>query len=417
MEEDGVLQSSVRDDAYRVVRVLGEGLSGRTELVTLDGEELLVRKRIPAQLGNASAWASLMGQDIPGLPSIESLYQTPDELVVIYAYVEGISARELVEREGALASQRAVPIVLDVCTAAAGLHARGIIHRDIAPGNVIVASDGAYLVDLGIARQHVEGQDRDTTTLGTWGFAAPEQYGFAQTDERSDVYAIGSLLAYLLTGINPDKETFAERLAALTQDNPSLSDVIARATSFEPKARYQSAEELASALREVQRAESQPQSSIAAEATQKRFADAQAGHGPADVSAPASAKGGPHDARPRSFSELPMLFRWLNILLWAANTLWILLIGALSITSLTSSEPTWGHGERSLGLVLCVATTLFCCEVYGAMTRRGPYAKRPSVRSVLPLFLVRLFAIVAGVLCAFGLIVVVAVVADSIRGA
>ena len=422
LEEGSVFRSMVRDDAYRVVRMLGEGPSGRTELVTLDGEELLVRKRIPAKLGNASAWASLMGQDIPGLPRIESLYQMPDELVVIYTYIEGVSVRELMDKEGALASQRAVPIVLDVCKAASGLHTHGIVHRDIAPGNVIVAQDGAYLVDLGIARQHVEGRNRDTTPLGTWGFAAPEQFGFAQTDERSDVYAIGKLLGYLLTGVSPDKEAYVEQLAVLAQESPSFASIIERATSFEPSARYQSADELADALREAQRITSQARSSASADMAakhgthiQKYSADTRTSYAHASGAAPYDTKEVPQGVEPLSFNELPALFRVLAIVFWTADVLWVLLVVGLGIKSVIAGDPPWGFGERSLGLVLCVATTLFCREIYGAMSRRDPYAKRTGARSVLLLLLARLLAIVAGVFCAFGLIVVIAVIADSIQ--
>ena len=167
MDDDQTLRSMVRDDAYRVVRVLGDGASGRTELVTFNGEGLLVRKHIPVALANAAAWAVAMEVDEPLLPRIEELYRMPDELVVVYDYVEGEAVNELVEREGRLEAPRAVGMLVDVCRAVSALHERDVVHRDITPGNVILASDGAHLVDLGIARQKRQGQRRDTTSTGS----------------------------------------------------------------------------------------------------------------------------------------------------------------------------------------------------------------------------------------------------------
>lgn len=219
MDESQTLRSMVRDDAYQVIRVLADGPSGKTELVTLDGEGPLVRKSMPLAIANAAAWAAAMDIDEPLLPHIESLYRLPDKLVVVYDYVEGQSAAEAVEAAGPLAPADAAHVVCDVCRAVSALHERGVVHRDITPGNVILARDGAHLVDLGIARQQVQQRNRDTTTLGTWGFASPEQFGFAQTDARSDVYSLGKLLGFLLTGHKPDTAEYEDAL-----DNPQLVD-------------------------------------------------------------------------------------------------------------------------------------------------------------------------------------------------
>jgi uncharacterized protein (TIGR00255 family) len=81
MDDGQTLRSLVRDDAYVVERVLADGPSGRTEIVSLDGEGPLVRKRIPLAIANASAWAAAMEADEPLLPRIESLYRMPDVLV------------------------------------------------------------------------------------------------------------------------------------------------------------------------------------------------------------------------------------------------------------------------------------------------------------------------------------------------
>ena len=237
------------DDAYHVERVLASGAGGTTELVTLDGSGPFVRKRIPAKLARRGVWATLVECDSARLPRVEATYEMPNEFVVVCDYVPGENLEQLVATRGHLDEKDALQIVAQLCEAVGALHTRGIIHRDISPTNVIVAADGAHLIDLGIARFRVEGATRDTTQLGTYGFASPEQYGFAQTDARSDVYSLGRMLGYLLTGVAPAE---GEKYEAALEDDSLVSSnlraVIQRASAMEPSARYQSAEAFAAAL-------------------------------------------------------------------------------------------------------------------------------------------------------------------------
>lgn len=200
-DDQALLAAMDLDDSFAPVRTLAEGDGGTTELVVRreprPGEPvLLVRKRMPAPLANESAWRALQVAELAGagtaagepamapaaeadgvsrLPHIRELYRLPDALVAVYDYVEGPTLRELVQERGPLAPGRAVTLARQLCQALAPLHAAGVVHRDVAPGNVVVAADGAHLIDLGIARVRVDGASHDTTRLGTWGFAAPEQ--------------------------------------------------------------------------------------------------------------------------------------------------------------------------------------------------------------------------------------------------
>lgn len=237
------------DDAYRVERVLARGAGGVTELVTLDGSGPFVRKRIPSKLARRGVWATLAECGCARLPHVEATYEMPDEFVVVCDYVPGENLEQLVAARGRFAEKDARELALQLCEAVGALHAHGIVHRDISPTNVIVAADGAHLIDLGIARFRVEGATRDTTQLGTFGFASPEQYGFAQTDARSDVYSLGRVLGYLLTGVSPaEAERYEAALADAAVVSPDMRDLVARATAMEPSARYQTVTALAAAL-------------------------------------------------------------------------------------------------------------------------------------------------------------------------
>lgn len=123
------------------------------------------------------------------------------------------------------------------------------MHRDIAPANIILAADGAHLIDFGIARMASEAGRAPGRALGTWGFAAPEQHGFAPADERSDVYSLGRVLAYLLVGVRPDDGSFEGLLADAQTVDPALRRVVERACAFEPSARYRTADAFAEAVR------------------------------------------------------------------------------------------------------------------------------------------------------------------------
>lgn len=248
LNEERVMHALGIDDAYRVERTLAEGPTGVTQCVTIDGSGPFVRKKIPSSLANRVVWAALAGCESPRLPQIAATYEMPDCFVAVYDYVPGDTLESIVAVRGRLTAAEAVRIARDVCDAVSNLHEHGIIHCDIAPSNVVIAVDGAHLIDFGIA-QPVQASS-GTARLGTWGFAAPEQYGFASVDARSDVYSIAQMLGYMLTGVEPDSDNdaFAQALADSSAIPPALAEVLQRGSAFEPSARYQSSEELSCAI-------------------------------------------------------------------------------------------------------------------------------------------------------------------------
>ena len=241
------------DDAYRVQRVLVRNSNGVTELVTIEDAGPFVRKKMPSGHANRSVWAALAGNECSRLPQVAATYEMPDHFVAVYDYVPGETLEDAIGRSGSLDVQTAVQIARDVCEALAALHERGIVHLDVSPANVLIAADGAHLLDFGNARIIASGGARDGgrgRPKGTWGFAAPEQF-FRKADARSDVFAVGRLLGYMMTGLHPDEDHIVEFDAAVQDESrvpTALRAVIERATDFEPSVRYQSVDELAAAL-------------------------------------------------------------------------------------------------------------------------------------------------------------------------
>lgn len=249
MNDSQLMHAMSIDDTYRVEQVLARGEDGITELVTIDGAGPFVRKKMRQELARRNVWSALTECGSPRLPHVEATYELPEHFVVVYDFVPGQSLSKIIEKNGPLAPKDVTSLGIELCEAAGELHKHGIIHRDISPNNIVIAADGAHLIDLGIARMRVEGASKDTTSLGTWGFASPEQYGFAQTDARSDVYSIGRILGFALTGIRPDDEAYEHALEhALKSTSAELENAIRRACSFEPSTRFQSATEMAKAL-------------------------------------------------------------------------------------------------------------------------------------------------------------------------
>src|SRR5579859_2952880 len=178
------------------------------------------------------------------------------------AYVAGENLEDRVDRLGALPEDQVLAWMRPICDAVIYLHSqkRPIIHRDIKPGNIIVTKDGRpWLVDFGIAKVLQSGASRKTTRAAravSGGYSPLEQYTRGGTDARSDVYALGSTLYHLLTGVcppeAPDIASGVARLPDVRQVHPRVSrqteQAVMRAMRQKPEERFQSARELLDAL-------------------------------------------------------------------------------------------------------------------------------------------------------------------------
>ena len=230
-----------------------------------DGGELgpFVRKRIDASCGLGHAYERLMraqrqGLRCPNLPRVLDCWNDGERLNVLMEWLPGVTLEEYVRSAGpseALAREAMVQVARAVSCLHEGLgEGTPTIHRDLKPSNVMVVGGqnglprSFVLIDLGIARTWREDAEADTTRLGTRGYAPPEQFGFGQTSARSDVYALGAVLWFCLTGEDPAPGMDSRQLAERPDVPSDLRRVVAKAMSFDPKARYASAEELARAV-------------------------------------------------------------------------------------------------------------------------------------------------------------------------
>jgi serine/threonine-protein kinase len=183
----------------------------------------------------------------PGLPRLLDAFMEEDTCYLAMELIEGRTLQKILDQSGGILPFEALyPVAGQILEILDYLHSRAppVIFRDLKPSNVMIAAEGAArLIDFGIARVFAPAKVKDTFVMGTPGFAAPEQYGTRQTDPRSDIYAFGTTMFYLLTGRYP--EQFAFRFPEARSLNPDVprwfSNILVRCLRRDPAARYPSA--------------------------------------------------------------------------------------------------------------------------------------------------------------------------------
>lgn len=201
------------------------------------GRILVARQMSP---GQAEIFETIRGMDARHVPAVRAIEAQRDGTTFVYEdYIQGVTLRQRMEAEPPLTKEDAVWLGRQLCQALAPLHRANIVHRDIKPENIVLGADSqVYLIDFGIARVEKAGRSADTALLGTHGYAAPEQFGFCQSDTRADIYSLGVVLNQMVTGAFPN-EVRADGL---------LGDVIAKCTNLDPQQRYSNVRELDAAL-------------------------------------------------------------------------------------------------------------------------------------------------------------------------
>lgn len=154
-------------------------------------------------------------ETVEGVPKLYESFTDTENWYLMMEYIQGQTLEEYIQKSpgGYLSEEKVVEIGEKLVHILEQLH-RGnqrVIFRDVKPANIMITPDGRlYLIDFGIARFFTPGQKKDTTPLGTPGYAPPEQYGRAQTDESADIYSLGMTLQTLLTGRDPLELTQGE---------------------------------------------------------------------------------------------------------------------------------------------------------------------------------------------------------------
>src|SRR5712691_11423015 len=161
----------------------------------------------------------------PNLPRIYEHFTENERSYLVMDFIEGKTIEEYLEQIGGgpLPVDQVIAWAEEFCDVLSYLHSHQppIVFRDLKPANVMISESGhIFLIDFGIARIFKPGQSHDTVALGSPGYAAPEQYGKAQSTPRSDLYSLGALLHSLLTGLDPSERPFFFRPAS--QINPSV---------------------------------------------------------------------------------------------------------------------------------------------------------------------------------------------------
>jgi eukaryotic-like serine/threonine-protein kinase len=255
-------------DRYEVGRLLGTG--GMAEV--FEGRDRLLARRVAIKVlqsqfvrdpsflirfkREAQAAASLSH------PNIVGVYDTGTEdgtHFIVMEFVDGRTLKDVIRAEGPLYPERAAEICADVCSALAAAHARGLIHRDIKPGNVMLTPEGKVKVmDFGIARATTsETITQTAAVVGTAQYISPEQAQGQTVDYRSDLYSVGCCLYEMLTGTVPFTGATPVAIAyrhvredptpprTLNGDVPApLEAICLKAMAKLPDNRYQTAMEL-----------------------------------------------------------------------------------------------------------------------------------------------------------------------------
>ncbi len=214
----------------------------------------------PARLAEAEAAfereAHLLADLLhPNLPRIYEHFTENDRSYLVMDFIEGQTLEEYLEQIGGgpLPVDQVVKWAEQLCDVLNYLHTHQppIVFRDLKPANVMISESGhIFLIDFGIARIFKPGKQHDTVALGSPGYAAPEQYGKAQSTPRSDIYSLGALLHHLLTGIDPSEQPFFFRPASQVNPavDPALNALLQQMLAMDSEGRPSSAQEVLNAL-------------------------------------------------------------------------------------------------------------------------------------------------------------------------
>ncbi|RHF37349.1 hypothetical protein DW682_07015 [Collinsella intestinalis] len=257
-ELEAYLTQSAEATTWHVERVIKQSEFETTELVRGRPREGVagryVRKVIDAASGAGAAYEELWraqerGESLACVPRLVECARSGNTLTVVMEHVDGCTVDALQRAIGA--GERLAMLVLPpLSRAVTELHTalpRPLIHRDLKPSNVIMRDGKAVVIDFGSARMWHPDASSDTTHFLTRCYAPPEQFGFGQTDERTDVYALGKILYFCLTGEQPPNTCGAAECREKGMGE-TWAQLVGTACAFDPADRYASVADFGAAV-------------------------------------------------------------------------------------------------------------------------------------------------------------------------
>lgn len=263
----GEVQAPLLKQRYQLIKKVGVGGYGIVHKAfdtEFGGRPVAIKEINQAELGEKDRAGAtkafqqeaymLAGLTHPNLPSIYDYFTEGGRSYLVMSYIEGETLEAYMMRAegGKLPVEKVLMIGTQLASVLSYLHKRNppIIFRDLKPSNVMRIHEGQiYLIDFGIARHFKVGKSKDTIALGSPGYAAPEQYGRAQSTPQTDVYSLGATLHHMLTGTDPSDSPFNHSPLDLPR-HPQLSILINCMLELDPRKRPAS---MGNIKRELQR--------------------------------------------------------------------------------------------------------------------------------------------------------------------
>lgn len=210
---------------FSCIKVLKKGQRSCVSLIRHKEKGMLLVFRTFS--GDAKIYRKLLTVECANLPRVIEVAEKDGEVIVLEEFIQGDTLSEVL-KGGMLTSKQVEDISRQLCQGLWMFHTMGMVHRDVKPSNVILRGNEAVLIDFNAAREFDAVHRNDTKVLGTVGYAAPEQFGLSQTDERADIYALGVTMNVMLTGVHPSVKLAGGHMGRIIQ----------KCTMINPQKRY-----------------------------------------------------------------------------------------------------------------------------------------------------------------------------------
>lgn len=215
---------------YQEIAVLGEDKQTAMKLIRSENGNTLLCKRIDTSL--LPVYRKLINIEHENIVTVYGITKDEYGILVVMEYFPSKTLEEKMLENGIFSIRDMKSVILQIAKGVSTIHDLGIVHRDLSANNILIDKSGRVkITDFGIARMYDKDKNADTRILGTHGYAAPEQFGFIQTDRKADVYAIGVLMNVMLSGKMPNEKLY--------KGDSKLMDIIQRCTSMKPADRYE----------------------------------------------------------------------------------------------------------------------------------------------------------------------------------